>query len=163
MTTFDFVYRDTTLAEHLIKRYQREQHLLEISSLFTSRLQGCLTTNLRYLIAIHPKTRKIINLYLPSKADEWGLVILKPGSNYQVLNIDEVKGKTQILLLLEEDDAEMKPDSVEKQKLIDIARKDFDKSLTLPPLPQLQTDEWRAHTEFPIGIDADGNLIRDQW
>ena len=48
---------------------------------------------------------------------------------------------------------------IEKELIRDV-RKDFEKSLSLKPIPELTTDKWQEICSFPIGINDEGNFLR---
>jgi hypothetical protein len=88
-------YRDTTLAENLISKYEVGQILVERAITDMSGKGGGLETNLRYLIA----SSNALDLTFFPEAEKLGHASLSPNSFFKVLDIYKIGNKTQIFLL----------------------------------------------------------------
>ena len=152
-------YRDTTLAEDLISLYKVGQILMERGFTDISYKGGGLAANLRYLIAsAHAKD---ISAVSPDSA-RFGHVVLRSDSWFKVLDIYRIGDKTQIFLL------EIPGTAVEffsntnsniEEDFIKKARAGFKAKANLPPVPELQSLDWRERTEFPIGMNNKGEFF----
>ena len=152
-------YRDTNLKEELISKYEPGKIIMERGFTDMSYKGGGMTTNLRYLIAsAHAKDISALN---PDAAVS-GHVILHSNAYFKVLDNYSIGNKTQILLLEIPQDAI----SVFSGSIINIeddivkkGRSSFDTRINTLPVKELQTEEWIKRTEFPLGMDDNGELF----
>ena len=152
-------YRDTTLAENLISKYQVGQILTERGFTDMSYKGGGLTTNFRYLIA-SANARDLSALNPDSK--QLGHVLLSSNAFFKVLDIYKIGDKTQVFLL------EIPATAVDffasstsnvEEDITKKARESFDTKINSEPIAELQTNEWRQRTEFPIGMNDKGEFF----
>ncbi len=152
-------YRDTTLSEKLISTYQVGQILMERGFTDLTYKGGGLTSNFRYLVA--SANGKDLSAFNPDAAQS-GHIVLASNAFFKVLDIYQTGGKTQVLLL------EIPETAVDffacttsniEEDIIKKARENFDQKATTEPVPELQTKEWKERTEFPIGMNDQGELF----
>ena len=152
-------YRDTTLAENLISKYQIGQILTERGFTDMSYKGGGLATNFRYLIA--SANGKDLSAFNPD-SKQFGHVLLLSNTFFKVLDIYIIGDKTQVFLLeipaTAVDLFESATSSVEED-IIQKARESFDTKSNSEPIAELQTNEWREKTEFPIGMNDKGEFF----
>ncbi len=154
-----FFSRDTNLSESLIERYYVGQILLERGFTDMTFKRGGLTSSTRYLIA--SANGRDVSSIVP-EAELFGLVILKRSSHFKVLDIHRHKHKVQILLLEIPGNALdffSRTKSNIEEKVIKMAREDFDKKWNAEPIAELQSKEWVERTAFPIGMNDSGDFF----
>ena len=152
-------YRDTTLSEKLISKYRVGQILTERGFTDMSFKGGGLTTNIRYLIAsAHAKDLSAIN---PESAKS-GHVVLKSNAFFKVLDIYKIGDKTQIFLLeipertldyFASTTSNIEADITKK------AKESFELKINSSPIAELQTQDWKNRTQFPIGMNDQGEFF----
>ncbi|MCK9450493.1 MAG: hypothetical protein M0Q90_02290 [Bacteroidales bacterium] len=151
-----FFYRDTTISEALISKYRIGQILTERGSTDMSYKEGGLITNCRYLIA--SANARDLSAFNPD-FKQFGQVLLTSNAFFKVLDIYKIGNKTQIFLL------EIPATSVDlftnvssniENDLTKQARVNFDTKINSEPIPELQTQDWKDRTEFPIGMNEKG-------
>jgi hypothetical protein len=152
-------YRDTTLSENLISKYKVGQILTERGFTDMTYKGGGLSTNFRYLIAsANGKDLSAIN---PNSA-QFGHILLASNAFFKVLDIYKIGDKTQVFLLeipaTAVDFFASATSSVEED-ITKKARESFETKIKSEPIPELQTHEWKERTEFPIGMDDNGNFF----
>ncbi len=154
-------YRDTTLSEDLISKYEVGQILMERGLVDMSFKGGGLETNLRYLIASSNAT----DLSFFPESEKLGHALLPAKSFFKVLDIYKIGDKTQIFLLqipyntvafFASADTNIEEDITIK------ARGSFDEKANSIPITELQTSEWRKRTIFPIGMDDKGEFFKPE-
>ena len=152
-------YRDTTLSEKLISKYSVGQILTERGFTDISYKGGGLTTNFRYLIA--SANAKDLSAFNPDNA-KFGHVLLSSNAFFKVLDIYKIGEKTQIFIL------EIPATAVDffasvisniEEDIIKKARENFDMKINSEPIAELQTQEWKERTEFPIGMNDKGEFF----
>ena len=120
---------------------------------------GGLVTNCRYLIA-SANTKNLSAFNLDSK--QFGHVLLTSNAFFKVLDIYKIGNKTQIFLL------EIPATAVDffanitsniENDLKQKAREGFDTKINSEPIPELQTQDWKDRTEFPIGMNEKGEFF----
>jgi len=152
-------YRDTTLSENLISKYHVGQILTERGFTDMSYKGGGLATNFRYLIAsAHAKD---LSAFHPN-AKKFGLVLLTSDSFFKVLDIYRIANKTQVFLLeipATAADFFASATSNIEDSIIKKARESFETKLNAEPIPELQTQEWKDRTAFPIGMNEKGEFF----
>jgi len=116
-------YRDTTLSEGLISKYQIGQILTERGVTDMTYKGGGLVTNCRYLIA--SSNARDLSAFNPD-SKQFGHVLLTS-------NIEN---------------------NITKK-----AREGFDTTINSEPIPELQTQDWKDRTEFPIGMNENGEFF----
>ena len=153
--------RDLELSKELIAKYHPNQIIMERGFVDLSYKIGGLTKNCRYLVA--SSQGKNLSMFDP-QAQTFGHVLLRSGSFFKVLDIQQMQGKTQILLLnIPEEGAqifEKMKVNIEDEiiaKAVDI----FEENLKDEPIPALQTQEWLERTSFPIGMSDEGVFFWD--
>lgn len=152
-------YRDTTLAENLISKYQVGQILTERGFTDMSYKGGGLTTNFRYLIA--SANAKDLSAFNPD-SKQFGHVLLSSNAFFKVLDIYKIGDKTQVFLLEIPATAVDFFASATSSVEVDItkkARESFDTKLNSEPIAELQTNEWKERIEFPIGMNDKGEFF----
>lgn len=152
-------YRDTNLPEELISKYTVGQILQERGFTDMTFKVGGLTTNLRYLIASAQATD--LSAFNPVSAN-FGLCLLPAGAFFKVLDIYRIGDKTQIFMLDIPAAAvgffTVGSTNIE-DGIIKKARENFETNFNAPPVPELQADEWKQRTEFPVGMSDKGEFF----
>lgn len=152
-------YRDTTLSESLISKYQIGQILTERGFTDMTYKGGGLSTNFRYLIAsANGKDLSVLN---PNSA-QFGHIILLSNAFFKILDIYKIGNKTQVFLLeIPENSVDFFANTTSniEEDIIKKARESFDNKINVDPIPELQTEEWKQRTEFPIGMSDKGELF----
>ena len=151
-------YRDTTLTEDLISKYEVGQILMERGFIDMSFKGEGLETNLRYLIASSNAT----DLSFFPESEKWGHILLPAKSFFKVLDIYRIGDKTQIFLLqipLGTVTFFASADTNIEEEITQKARTSFDTKANAISIPELQTPEWRKRTEFPIGMNDKGEFF----
>jgi hypothetical protein len=152
-------YRDTTLSDNLISKYTIGQILTERGFTDMSYKGGGLATNFRYLIA--SANAKDLSAFNPDSA-QLGHVLLSSNAFFKVLDIYKIGDKTQVFLLEIPSTAVDFFASVTSSVEEDItqkARESFDTKINSEPIAELQTNEWKERTEFPIGMNDKGDFF----
>lgn len=154
-------YRDTNLSESLISNYKIGQIIQEKGFTDMSSIGGGLSGNLRYLIAsAHPKDLSKFN---PDSA-KIGHFLLDSIAYFKVLDIHKIDNKTQIFLLnIPDNSISLFKNSTSnlEEEIIEKARKKFKDKISLPLIPELQTENWKEKTKTPIGMSDNGELFFD--
>lgn len=154
-------YRDTNLSESLISNYNIGQIIQEKGFTDMSSIGGGLYGNLRYLIAsAHPKDLSKFN---PDSA-KIGHFLLDSIAYFKVLDIQKIDNKTQIFLLnIPDNSISLFKNSTSnlEEEIIEKARKKFRDKISLPLIPELQTENWKEKTKTPIGMLDNGELFFD--
>ena len=154
-------YRDTDLPDNLISNYKVGQIIQERGFTDMSSFGGCLSGNLRYLIAsAHPKDLSKFN---PDSA-KIGHFLLDSIAYFKVLDIQKIENKTQIFLLNIPDNSISlfkNSSSNLEEEITEKARKKFSDKIHSPLIPELQTENWKERTKSPIGMNDNGELFFD--
>lgn len=154
-----FFYRDSKLNDCLVSKYQVGQILLERGFTDMSYKRGGLNSDVRYLIA--SANAKDLSMIDPSCA-RFGHVVLTSGAYFKVLDIYKINNKTQILLLnIPQIAIELfgKSSSNIEEDIIKSGKADFETTINLDVLPELQTKEWKQRIGFPIGMSDEGEFF----
>ena len=151
-------YRDADLSKEIISNYQAKQILLEPAFIDCSQMGGYPTGNLRYLIA----SNKAADLgRVQPEVAKYGMMVLNAGSFFKVLDIYEIDGYTQVLLLhipSQAVDFFKITNSNLEQTVIDKCRALFEKRMTDEIIPELNEEEWKQRIDFPVGMSKEGKL-----
>lgn len=154
-------YRDTNLPENLILNYKVGQIIQEKGFTDMSSIGGGISGNLRYLIAsAHAKDLSKFN---PDSA-KIGHYLLDSIAYFKVLDIQKIGDKTQIFLLNIPDNSISlfkNSSSNLEEEIIEKAQKRFREKIDLDLIPELQTENWKERTKFPLGMDENGQLFFD--
>jgi hypothetical protein len=160
-TTFSglaFFCRDVDLSESLISKYQQGQILMEHGFTDMSHKIGGMVKNCRYLIA----SSNWQDLSKFSPKPELGHVVIQSGAFFKVLDIQNVNGKTQLLLLnIPQEGVEIFSNStieVENQ-IIEKGIEIFNNSIATEPEAELQSKDWIERTSFPLGMTQEGDFF----
>lgn len=152
-------YRDTSLPENLISKYHVGQILTERGFTDMTYKGGGLATNFRYLIA--SANGKDLSAFNPESA-QFGHILLTSNAFFKVLDIYKIGDKTQVFLLeipaTAVDFFANATSNIEEDITIK-ARENFDTNCNAVPIPELQNQEWKQRTEFPIGMSDKGELF----
>ncbi len=152
-------YRDTTLSEDLISKYKAGQILFERGFTDMSFKSGGLSSNCRYLIA--SAFGKDVSSIMPDTI-EFGHIMLGSGAFFKVLDVYKIGDKSQIFLLNIPENVigffQKATSSVENDIVIK-ARENFDSKINSEPLTELQKNEWKDRTQFPIGMNEKGEFF----
>ena len=152
-------YRDTTLSENLISKYSVGQILTERGFTDMSYKGGGLTTNFRYLIA--SANAKDLSAFNPDSA-KFGHVLLSSNAFFKVLDIYTIGEKTQIFLLeIPETAVDFFASATSniEEDITKKARESFDTKVNSEPIAELQTQEWKERTAFPLGMNDNGEFF----
>ena len=153
-----FFCRDTSLSEELIGKYETNQLLLERGFTDVSYKVGGMGQNCRYLIA--SSKGKDMSVFSPNP--EYGHIVIASGAYYKVLDIQQINGKTQILLL------NIPPQGLQlfastkfniETQIIAKGLESFQRSIATEPLPELQAKGWVKRTAFPVGMNESGDFF----
>lgn len=152
-------YRDTNLDENLISQYKQNQIIQERGFTDMSFKGGGLNQNLRYLIASSKgKNLSAIN----PQSEKFGHIVLQSNSFFKILDIYKIGNKTQIFLLnISEDSIELFQSStsnIEKQ-VIEKGRESFASKINADSIRELDSNEWRERTKYPIGMTDKGEFF----
>lgn len=152
-------YRDTTLSENLISKYQVGQIIMERGFTDMTFMGGGLKSNFRYLIAsAFGKDHSAFN----PDASKVGHIVLTSNAYFKVLDIYPVDNKIQVFLLnIPENAVDLFYSATTniETDIIQKARESFDSKKDLEPIKELQNYDWRERTKFPIGMNANGILF----
>lgn len=152
-------YRDTTLSDHLISKYAIGQILLERGFTDMSYKGGGLATNCRYLIA--SANARDLSAFNPDSA-KFGHVLLSSDAFFKVLDVYKIGEKTQVFLLeipATAVDFFARATSSVENDISKKARESFDIKINAIPIAELQNQEWKDRTEFPIGMTYEGEFF----
>lgn len=156
-------YRDTTLSDNLISKYAIGQILTERGFTDMSYKGGGLATNFRYLIA--SANAKDLSAFNPDSA-QFGHVLLSSNTFFKVLDIYKIGDKTQVFLLeipaTAVDFFASATSSIEND-ISKKARESFDIKINAEPIAELQKQEWKGRTEFPIGMNDKGEFFYQSY
>lgn len=149
--------RDSNLGK-LGAKYKVGIILKELGFIDTSRRRGGLATTHRLAI--------LSNHYADMQAYEhdtqWGLCVIDSGSHFKVLDVYARGDKTQIILLhLPEKGWEVFDEVATDidQGVVAIVRKNFERCLDLPPIPELTTQNWQNRCRYPVGMSEFGEYF----
>ncbi len=149
-------YRDTDLSQEIIKQYKKGSVLLEPAFTDCSYLGGYPTGNIRFLIA----SSKAADIgKVQPEVMKYGMMVLNAGAFFKVLDLYEIDGCTQILLLhipSHTVDFFKITNSNLEHTVIDKCRALFEKRMTDSIIEILTTDDWKLRVDFPIGISKEG-------
>jgi len=153
-------YRDTPLPSDLQNRYSPGQVLMEKAFTDMSWKGGGLEGDFRYLIA--SAFGKDLSAFHP-KAEKFGLAVLQPDSYFKVLDIFELEGKKQVLLLnipVEGVDVFSRTTINIEDEIVSMARENFSERIKQSPVPELCDVEWLQRISFPIGMTEEGEFFK---
>jgi hypothetical protein len=149
-------YRDTNLDVSLIEKYVAGKMLLEPAFTDCTYHGGGLTGNVRYLIA-SSKAAELAKLQ--PEVQKYGMMVLNAGAFFKVLDVYEIDGNYQILLLHipnhTVDFFRLVKTNIE-QTVIDKCRVLFEMRVTQEPIAVLQEEDWKSRIDFPLGISKSG-------
>ena len=155
-------YRDTNLSENLISKYKVGQIIMERGFTDMTYKGGGMSTNFRYLIA---SSSGVDLSAFNSNSKGFGHIVLASDSYFKVLDIDNLENKTQVFLLnIPEHSIELFKSSttnIEKD-IINKARLSFIEKKDSSLINELETQEWKERTEFPIGMNDKGEMFYKQ-
>ncbi|WP_295113917.1 NADAR domain-containing protein [uncultured Methanobrevibacter sp.] len=149
--------RDVNLDEKLAEKYEIGQIITERAFVDASPKIGGMMTTHRYLII----SQWMMDLSRFEEGTSWGLHTVKLNSKFKVIDIYEIDGKTQIVLVHLPDGFEYLFEntiSLEK-KFVKKLRSEFAKTVKMDVIDDLADDEWLKRCKFPIGMDDDGNFF----
>ncbi|HEX2628720.1 MAG TPA: hypothetical protein VHM26_06910 [Chitinophagaceae bacterium] len=151
--------RDTDLDEKLVSKYEVGQLLAERGFTDMSYKQSGMAKRVRFAIV---SNRAADLSQMDPNAARYGFAVLPNDSLFKVIDIYEVKGKKQVMLLHFPTYGagimqHAQPEAVET--IVEQVRKQFDDSLNATPLPDLQEEEWVQRTAFPIGMNDEGEFF----
>jgi hypothetical protein len=150
-------FRDTNLSNENLKKYAKGIILREPTFCDTTFKFGGLLGYHRYLF--YGSNARCIDEY--SVHPEWGLCIWQRDTLFKVADNYTVGEYSQIFLveILKAEYNIVNTPEYESMTddLVPKARKLFREALQKPPIPELNTKEWKERLEDPIGIDDFGN------
>jgi CHAT domain-containing protein/tetratricopeptide (TPR) repeat protein len=153
------LFRDTMLSNDILERYKIGLFLREPTFCdATFKLSGFVAPH-RFLI-ISSNARCLDQIVHTT----WGLCVWQTGRVFKVIDQTERSGRLQITLLeIPEEFLDLfcntDPGRAIEESFISQAHSTFDQCIELPPLPELNTDEWRNRLVFPIGINDEGHYF----
>lgn len=150
--------RDVNLPAEVASLYKPGTIIRELGFTDASaRVMGMVTTHRFSILSNH--MADFGEMSGDEKALGWGLNVAQAGSRFQVLDVYEKGGKTQILLLhLPEGERWRLFDHVQLNVVNDMipgCRERFEAKKDLDPIPELD-EEWLERCKFPLGVDDDG-------
>ena len=150
--------RDTTLPDAVLGKYRIGVLLRERTFCDASHKLGGFVAPHRYLI-FSSQARSLDEL----TPQPWGLCVWQLGRVFKVIDRLTDGHRVQITLLeipehLVEPFLRVDPNPIE-QAFIEHGRGLFDDCRLAPPMPELDTDEWRDRLVYPVGIDDDGRYF----
>ncbi|MDR7372659.1 hypothetical protein [Flavobacterium aquidurense] len=154
-------YRDTILSDDLIAKYKVGQILKEKSFTDMSFIGGGLSGNCRYLIA--SSDARDLSKFNPDSVKN-GHALLDDNSFFKVLDIQKINNKTQIFLLnIPGNSLPLFKNSTSnlEEEITEKARQKFIDKVDSIVIPELQTEDWKERTKFPIGMSDSGELFFD--
>ncbi|MEJ7847156.1 MAG: hypothetical protein WKF92_03590 [Pyrinomonadaceae bacterium] len=161
LNNISFFYRDNDLGDEFINMYYRGLIVRELGFVDASFRSGGLAARHRFLIA----SSQAVNLSdLPPAIPEQGLVVIKNGSFFKVLDVFERENRKQITLLHIPEELVAffstgnELSDIELQ-IAEAARTDFDKQFYHPPADALKRADWLNRLKDPIGISDDGKYF----
>lgn len=120
----------------------------------TARVGGMRTTHRIAILSSH-----MADLSGLTEGD-WGLHAAASGSRFQVVDVFEHEGKTQIALLHLPDDERWRLFDGARLSVIDNLiggiRERFAAKCGLEPIPEVSSDEWLTRMHDPVGLDGHG-------
>ena len=154
-------YRDTNLSEKLISNYKVGQIIMERGFTDMTYIGGGLSSNLRYLIA--SSNGKNLSAFNPDSA-KTGHILLSSNSYFKILDIQKIENKTQIFLLnIPENSIEYFKSATSniEDEITEKAKQSFIDKINSDLTPELQTEDWKERTKFPIGMNDNGEMFFD--
>lgn len=157
-STLKLLYRDTLLDEKHICKYYPKQIIKEMRYTDMTYIPSAPVANCRYLIATsHAKNLSEINPF----SKKFGHMVLPPKAYFKILDIIQIQGYNQIILLhLPNDNFKFFEHNSSHlvDKLIEMGRLDFQQKIKMPAHIHLQGKDWLERTEFPLGMDENYQL-----
>ena len=146
--------RDATLPDAVLGKYRIGVLLRERTFCDASHKLGGFVAPHRFLI-FSSQARSLDEL----APQPWGLCVWQLGRVFKVIDRLTDGNRVQITLLeipehLVEPFLRVDPNPIE-QAFIEHGRGLFDDCRLAPPVPELDTDEWRDRLVYPVGIDDD--------
>lgn len=147
--------RDTRLAAHMLDRYAPGSLLCERGFTDASCRLGGLVAPHRFLVI---SDRALLIEGTPDEGR--GLCVLPPDSLFKVIDRATDRGSEQVTLL------HVPPELLQdlggrglgpiEERYAAMARECFRECAALPPVPELDNDQWRARLLDPVGLDDSG-------
>jgi len=152
------LFRDTTLPEHILKRYKVGLFLREPTFCDATYKLGGFVAPHRFLII--SSNARCLDEIAPSP---WGLCVWQRGRVFKVIDQVEWAGHVQTTLLeipevLLDLFCGTSPNDLEQNFAIQ-SRETFEQCIEMAPLAELNTDEWRERLTYPIGIENQGRYF----
>lgn len=146
--TFQFLYHDQPASQHTIDSYIVGEYIHENGQVAASTLRGGLLTdcNLRYLFITN------IGGGFQTVNEDYkrqGLFLFDLNMTYDIYDNYRVGEYAQVLL---SPDANLTDELMEE--VIKAARIDFNQLLHTPPVPVLDTQDWRKRLDHPLGTQG---------
>ena len=120
----------------------------------TARVGGMRTTHRIAILSSHMADLSDLT------EEDWGLAAAASGSRFQVVDVFEHEGKTQIALLHLPDDERWRLFGGARlsavEDLIPGVRERFAAKCLQEPIPEVSSDEWLTRTHDPVGLDGHG-------
>jgi hypothetical protein len=154
-------YRDTNLSEKLISNYKVGQIIMERGFTDMTYIGGGLSSNFRYLIA--SSSGKDLSAFNPDSA-KTGHILLSSNAYFKILDIKKIENKTQIFLLnIPEKSIEFFKSATSniEEDITEKARQSFIDKINSDLIPELQSEDWKERTKFPIGMNDNGEMFFD--
>ncbi len=147
-------YKDCELNVSVIEQFTKARILRNGYFLDVTCKGAGIKFNTRFLIA----SAKAANLYeINPDNEKYGHCCINANSYFKILDVYELKGKTQIFLLhipAQGISYFRKANSNMDDFFIQKARLSFDEKCEMEPLPELLETGWVKRTNFPVGMDA---------
>ena len=149
--------RDVDLDDALAQKYEAGQIITEKAFVDATPKIGGMLTSHRYLII----SQYMADLSQFERQTGWGLHTARNGSRFKVLDVYTFEGKTQIVLahLPEGFEEVFETRSSLERKTVAKIRKEFEKTLKMAPIEEVNTPEWRQRVSFPIGMNDEGEFF----
>lgn len=147
-----YLYRDTTLTDDVLQRYQLGSFLTEPTLCDATAAFGGVNGNVRFLIV----SASIKNLSALSPHPECGHCVVGMNQRFKVVGIAQIENLRQITLL------HVPPEFIQffsspESHSIDVrmralTEQDFVEASALPVNPALMNSEWVARVAHPVGL-----------
>lgn len=150
------VVRDCDLDYKAINKYEKGMIIKENNFTYANYVIGGMTTNCRFAI-LSNQFKEFSSLNVQK-----GLCLANINSRFKILDIFSINGRTQITLLHLPDDERWKAFKdityIVEPKLIFFARKNFEATNSLAPIPEQKSEELQKYFASPLGMNNQGQF-----
>jgi hypothetical protein len=164
LPNLSYFYRDTELEKSITDKYIIGQIIRSVTFVDVSAIAGGLNQNVRFVFA----SSKAAPVYeINPNVAKYKMFTINMNSFFKVLDVYEIGGKTQILLLhipATGVDFFVKGQTVVsvqyfEKEIVKKSRINFETLLATPVLSVLREKKWLDKTSFPIGLDVNNKFF----